>query len=152
MGALVPPDPLRAVFVPEGHLVVGRRLRHTPCFRSCSETVPVRTLLKLVIAGLIVHGAWRAGSARWVHFEFEERLRETAQFAVGSTEDELRIRALEIAANLQVPLSPDALRIRRDQNHVFIDATYTTDIEILPRYRYPWEFVVHVDAWSIALR
>lgn len=36
----------------------------------------------------------------------------------------------------------------REDGHTFIDASYSTQIEILPRYHYPREFDISVEAWS----
>jgi hypothetical protein len=111
----------------------------------------MRTLINLAIAGLIVHGVWRAGEVFMVYYEFRDGVRQTAQFAGDRTTDELRIRVLEIAKDLQVPLVPTDVAVRRDREHVFIDASYRSDIELLPNYHHPWDFKVNIDAWTIVL-
>ena len=35
----------------------------------------MRTLVKLVIAGLVIHATWRTGSAYWTYFSFREGLK-----------------------------------------------------------------------------
>ena len=110
----------------------------------------MRTLVKLVIAGLVIHATWRTGSAYWTYFNFREGLREIAQLSAGKPEGEVHRRAMAVASKLNVPIEPQQLIVTRQEEHTFIDASYKTDIEVLPRYRYPWEFKVNVDAWTIS--
>jgi len=109
----------------------------------------MRTLVKLVIAGLVVHASWRTGSAYWTYFNFREGLREVAQLSANKPEEEVHRRAMAVASKLNVPIAPEQLIVTRREEHTFIDASYKTEIEVLPRYRYPWEFEVIVDAWTI---
>lgn len=111
----------------------------------------MRTLIKLVIVGLILHATWRTGSAYKAYYEFQDELQQLAQFAAGRSEEELQNRALEIAAELKLPLLPEGVSVRRVDNRTYIDAVYNAPIEILPTRRYPWEFKVSVDAWSVAV-
>ena len=111
----------------------------------------MRTLVKLAIAGLILHATWRTGSAYMLNYEFQDQLQQLAQFAVGRSEEELQNRALEIASELKLPVQPEDVSVRRVDNHTYINAVYNAQIEILPTRRYPWEFKVSVDAWSVAV-
>ncbi|HEY7441681.1 MAG TPA: hypothetical protein VH701_04620 [Vicinamibacterales bacterium] len=109
----------------------------------------MRTLVKLVIVGLILHATWRTGSAYMGYYRFRDELQQLAQFGAGRSEPELANRALEIASELSLPVLPENVSVRRDDNHTFIDAVYKAQIEILPTRRYPWEFKISVDAWSV---
>jgi hypothetical protein len=109
----------------------------------------MRTIIKLIVAGLVVHATWRAGSAYWVYYQFRDGLRDVAQFSRGKSEQEIQKRAIEIASELDLLVQPEHIAVRRDQDHTFIDASYQTGIELLPAYHYPWEFNVKIDAWSI---
>ena len=109
----------------------------------------MRVLIKIVIAGLVVHATWRTGSVYWTFFNFKDGLREVAQLSSGKSEQEVHHRALEIASKLKVPIASEQITVTRQEDHTFIDASYKTKIEVLPRYWYPWEFTVNVDAWTI---
>jgi hypothetical protein len=108
-----------------------------------------RTVLKLAIVALLLHASWRSGMAAWRYYNFKDEVRATAQFSAGKSESELQSRVLEIAARWQVPVDADHVAVRHDQNHTTIDAVYTEKIEFLPTYRYPWEFKVNVDAFTL---
>lgn len=112
----------------------------------------MRTLIKLAIAALIVHGAWRAGTAYWKYYKFQDNLQATALFAGARSVPELHARVMELAAELDVPVMPDQVNVRQEKNFTFIDAAYTDQIEILPRYFYPWEFKVNVQAFSFSVK
>jgi hypothetical protein len=111
----------------------------------------MKTLIKLTIASLVIHATWRAGSAYWVYYQFRDNLQQVALFSAGQSEQEVHNRALEVASELKVPIEPEQIAVRRQDEHTFIDASYKTGIEVLPRYRYPWEFKLNVDAWSISI-
>ena len=104
-------------------------------------------LIKLAIVALIVHAAWRAGSAYWVFYHFEDAIQEVAQFGGGSTDEELRAKVMKTATDMEVPLRSDGIEIRKTQAKLFIDATYDTRLQLLPRYYYPWTFKASVSAW-----
>jgi hypothetical protein len=111
----------------------------------------MRTLIKLIIAGLVVHASWRAGSAYWVYYQFRDNLQQVALFSAGKSEQQVHTQAVEVASVLKVPIEPQQIAVKRQDQHTFIDASYKTDIEVLPSYRYPWEFKVNVEAWSISV-
>jgi hypothetical protein len=109
----------------------------------------MKTLIKLIIAALIVHGTWRAGMVYFRYYQFKDGVQQTAQFSGTRSEQDLHNRVVELARELQVPLDADRVTIRRQDNHTLIDATYDERIELLPRYFYPWQLRVNVDAFTI---
>jgi hypothetical protein len=111
----------------------------------------MRVLVKLVIAGLVLHGCWRAGTAYWKHYQFVDEVQATAQFGGKQAEHALHGRVLELAARLDIPLDPERLGIRRELNHTYITADYVRRVEILPRYFYPWNFSVNVNAFTLEM-
>jgi hypothetical protein len=109
------------------------------------------TLIKLVIAGLIIHGSWRAGTAYSKYYKFKDTLQVTAQFAGLRTVSELHARAMELATELEIPVKPEQVNVRQEKNFTYIDAAYTDQIEVLPSYFYPWEFKASVEAFSVTV-
>jgi hypothetical protein len=109
----------------------------------------MKTLIKLTIAAIVIHATWRAGTVYFRYYQFRDGLQQTAQFSGGRSENELRNRAYEIATQYEVPIAPEHIRVRREDNHTLIDASYEERIELLPRYYYPYQFKVSVDAFTI---
>ncbi len=127
-----------------------------------------RLLIKLAIAALVLNAAWRVGSTYLRYYQFEDALQELAQFGETRTDKQLCSQAMEKAANLDVPITAEAVTIRRGSNPVFncdkgfeggvmpsargtakifIDAVYVDQLRPLPGYRLDWEFKPSVSAW-----
>lgn len=109
----------------------------------------MKSLLRLVIAALIIHATWRAGTVYWRHYQFRDGVRQAAQFAGQRSDTELHGQVMELARANEIPLEPGRVQVRRVDNHTLIDASYTEAIELLPRYRYPWDFKVNVDTFTL---
>lgn len=110
----------------------------------------IKLLVKLLIAALVVHGSWRAGSVFWKYYKFRDNLQATALFAGHRSAPEIHARVMELATEFEVPVPADQVNVRREENYTVIDAAYTDRIEILPTYFYPWEFKVHVQAFTVS--
>lgn len=108
----------------------------------------MKTIIKLIVAALVVHATWRTSTVYMRYYEFKDQVHEAAQFSDRKPDSELHARVLTLAEQHQIPLAPEALNVRRQENHTLVDATYTEQIEVLPRYFYPWEFKVHVDTFT----
>ena len=127
-----------------------------------------RVLIKLVIAALVINATWRVGSTYLRYYQFEDALQELAQFGETRGDKQLCGQAMEKAINLEVPITSDALNIRRGANpiyncekgfeggvappatgaaKIFIDAAYTDVMQPFPGYRLNWEFKPSVSAW-----
>jgi hypothetical protein len=129
----------------------------------------VKTLLKIVIALVVLHGAFRIGDAYWDFYRFEDSLQQTAQFGERRSDKQLCDEAMESAVTFGVPISPAALTIFRGNNppyacdggpaavaagaakqpatQIRIEGAYMVQLQVLPGYGYPWEFKPAVKAW-----
>ena len=114
----------------------------------------MKTLIKLVIAALVVHATWRAGTVFWRYYSSRTGSQQTAQF-VGqrSRMASSTTRCWKLAQRAaRLPLDPDdASTVRRaGQPHAHrCDATPSRSSS-LPRYFYPWEFKVNVDVLTLS--
>ena len=109
----------------------------------------MKTIVKLVIAALIVNACWHAGASFLRYTKFKDEVQSTAQFASAKSDAELQARVVEIANQLQVPVLAENITVRRKQNHTMIDAVYVDHIEVVPTKLYSWEFKVNVDAFTV---
>jgi hypothetical protein len=128
----------------------------------------VKTLIKIALALLVLHAAFRIGSAYWTFYRFEDSLQQLAQFGDRQTEPQLCDGAMQTAANQGVPIDASHLVVRKGsappyncQNgptatessvpqpsaQLLIDGTYTEQIQVLPNYFYPWDFAPSVKVW-----
>ena len=128
-------------------------------------------LIKLALVALVLHGAWRIGSAYWTFYQFEDRLTQVAQFGDRKKDPELCREATDVATLLHVPVADEAVSVRRGGNPAFVcgkgyekggaqaglppgkitfEASYSENIQVLPGYLYPWTFRAHVEVWARA--
>jgi hypothetical protein len=128
----------------------------------------VKTLIKIVIALVVVHAAFRVGNAFWNYYRYEDALLQLAQFGDRSTEKQLCDQAMSTAAEYDVPITPAGLTVHKGTNPAYncedgatfvqagapglpssqmtIDGTYTERLQLFPGYYYPWEFKPSVSA------
>lgn len=122
----------------------------------------VKTLIKIAIALLVIHGAARVGYAFWNYYRYEDALLQIAQFADRSTERQVCDQAMSTAADYGVPIAATGLMVRKGNNPPYncedgptqiqggapgllsgqlsIEGAYTDRLQLLPGYFYPWEF------------
>ena len=109
----------------------------------------MRTVLKLLIAFLVIRAGWHAVPTYWKYRQFKSAVQEVAQFADDRSPAAVGSRVMEVAEELEVPLAREAVTVRNERDHVYIDATYTEQLEIVPRVFRSWTFVITVDARMI---
>ena len=106
----------------------------------------LKQVVKLVLAALIAHAAWRVGSEYLTHFRFREAVR-LASLAAGPSDGRLRDAILVEAEQRDIPLDGDRLAIARAERRIAVIGSYDKAIEVLPGYRYPWTFNWEVEVF-----
>lgn len=108
-------------------------------------------LLRLAVVICVAWAAWHAGFAAWQQFEFADQVSQIAQFGPDRDEEAVRDAVMDAAAKLGLPVTEGGVRIRRQAQpaHLYIDVSYTAQIEILPRYKYPWTFTTSAHGWFV---
>lgn len=106
----------------------------------------MRTLVKLVIAAMILNAAGRYGLSAWTHYNFRDSVQQTLLFGDNASPAELANEIMREAERQEVPLDPDELNVQQNGGVVTATATYVDRIELFPRYIYPktWEFDIEV--------
>lgn len=112
----------------------------------------MKTIIKLIIAALVVHATWRAGTAYLRFYEFKDDVTQIAQFGVNQTDNQLRDAIVDAAKRRDIVLDSDAVSVRRPNHHILIDASYIERVELAPRYFYPWDAKLHVDVLTLTLQ
>ena len=110
----------------------------------------IRLIIKLAIVALVANAAWRVGSAYVSFYRFKDAVTESAQFGGDKTEDQLRQRVLELAAEYELPVVEDRISVRKEETRTFLTGSYTQPVEVVPGYRYPWVFSWSVEALNLA--
>jgi hypothetical protein len=55
---------------------------------------------------------------------------------------------MELSVDYDIPLVADAVSIRREERHVFVEGKYTKQIEVAPNVPYEWPFTWSIDAMT----
>lgn len=110
----------------------------------------IRLIIKLAIAALVANAAWRVGSAYVSFYRFKDAVTETAQFGGDKSEDQLRQRVLELAAEYELPVTEDGVTVRKEETRTYMAGAYTQRIEVVPGYRYPWVFSWNIETLNLS--
>jgi hypothetical protein len=111
----------------------------------------MKAIIQLLIAALILHATWRAGTVYLRYYEFKDDVTQIAQFGVRQSDNELRNGVVDAAKRRDIALTADDVSVRRQNRHIIIDANYVEQVELVPRYFYPWDAKVHVDVLTLVL-
>ena len=110
----------------------------------------VKLFIKLALSALITNAVWHIGSAYVTFYRFKDAVTETAQFGSERPIAEIQERVMALASRHDIPLDKSDVTVRRDEgNHTYIDGSYVQPLDLLPGYRYPWSFALHVDVFTI---
>jgi hypothetical protein len=105
----------------------------------------IKTLVRLAFVALVANAAWQFVTVYWAHIKFSDAVESATQFRGDKTDAVLRARILELAAQLDVPVSNEDLTIQVVNNHTLVDSSYTRRVEFVPGFSYSWPFTVHTD-------
>jgi hypothetical protein len=103
-----------------------------------------RKLLNLAVIVLIVHAGWKIGPVFVRHFNFKDQVTEIARFSARRSAADVKQQVLALAERDGVPLDQRALTVQKSGEFVRVDASYSENLEILPRYYYPHEFTISI--------
>lgn len=109
----------------------------------------MKTIIKLVIAGIILNACARGGQAAWQYYQLKDAAQQTLIFGADATMRQLHDQIMRRAAEFEVPLPGEGLEIERDGQRTLAKAAYTQQVELFPRYFYPFTFSFSVDALSV---
>jgi hypothetical protein len=106
----------------------------------------LKTILKLIIVALVLHGVYQGGRAAWRYYQLKDSAQQAIIFGGGATTGQLHAQILEEAVELGIPLQPENLEVHRAGQRTSVAAHYTQSVEVLPNYRYPVDLSFNVDA------
>jgi hypothetical protein len=105
----------------------------------------IRLIIKLAIVGLIVFAVLKIGPVFWTNLRYKDALAEVAKFASKRTIADVQEKSRKIAADLEIPSTPNEITVAKKETVTIIDTRYTEQLEYFPKRYYPWEFVIHVE-------
>ena len=109
----------------------------------------IKSIVKIIIAVLLANAIWRIASAYISYYKFQDAVQEYSIRTSGKSDDVVKGRVAELAAQYEEPVDADAINVRRDEQHTYIDFSYTKPVAVVPGYEYQWPFSVKVDGYVI---
>ncbi|MGH9386761.1 MAG: hypothetical protein ACRD2N_21025 [Vicinamibacterales bacterium] len=110
------------------------------------------TLIKLVVAALILNAAARAGLAAFDHYRFTDAAKEAMVFAPNATDAQLVQSVARIARTHDVPITEDDITLRHDGPDIIVEFSYAKDVNLVPSlYTKRWSFSPSISVRSLRL-
>ena len=109
----------------------------------------IKSLIKILIAVALANALWHAASAYISYYKFQDAVSEQAIHSNGRSESQIRDKVIELAMTYGEPIDPDAVTVRRDEEHTIVETSYTKPVALFPGYEYQWPFSLKVDAFVI---
>lgn len=109
----------------------------------------MKTLFKLAIALLVAHALVRFVPPYWSFTQFRWALKENASQWREHSDQMVTEEVLQLARKHNVPITGQHVQVRREGDHLFVEVTYTDQIEFIPTMKRDWRFAADVDAWTL---
>lgn len=110
----------------------------------------MKTLIKLIIAAVIVNAAYRAGSTYLKYYQFKDETAQMILFGQAETLPDLKRQIVGEAMKRDVPLEEDDVMVTREGTRTLAEVSYTENVEVFPRYLYPVNFSFSAEAYGVA--
>jgi hypothetical protein len=115
----------------------------------------MKTILKLAFVALLANAGWHAWLVYSTYFKFKDAVESAA--SPGRAVEEIRARVFEIASQYDVPLTDDALSIRREnpavgEQQTVVDGSYPARVDVAPGASIPVTLTFHVTNGSIRIK
>ena len=112
----------------------------------------VRTILKSVFAIWGIYLAWSIGPVYLAYREFKVEAADVTRVGGRGRERVLVAEVAELADRVGVPVAREAIKVRKEGNHTYLEVTYTEDLRFAPLVSYPWTFSINVDGLAVKPR
>ena len=110
----------------------------------------MKTLIKLIIAAVVVNAAYRGGSTYLKYYQFKDETQQMILFGQAEQVGDLTKQILGEATKRDVPLDADDVMVTREGTRTLAEVSYTENVEIFPRYFYPVSFSFNAEAYGVA--
>lgn len=111
-----------------------------------------RLTIKLVIAGLLAHAAYRVVPPFVNYMKFRDAAQEAVSYqntvsfsGRRQSPDQLLDKLAKLADDNNVPLNREDFQLTLTTTATTLDARYTVQLEFFPRHYKPYEFVIHAE-------
>ena len=112
--------------------------------------LPMKTVIKLLVALAIVNGVVRVGLAEMKYYQFKDQSQQLVTFEEDAPVADIQNQLVESAANLELPIASDDIEVTREGQYTRATASYTQPVEVFPNYTYTMQFQFTVEGVKFA--
>jgi len=102
----------------------------------------MKTLIKIVIAIVLLTAAFQAARAAMANYQFEDAVHEGLLFNPRASESEIVDMVLKTALEYDLPVEANNVTVREARQDLIVEITYTTKVDLVPGI-YSTEFTFH---------
>jgi hypothetical protein len=109
----------------------------------------MKAIVKLLVTAVVLNAAARSGWVAFNYYQFKDAAQEAVTFGGQEQPAQIQGHILKKAAELELPVGPEAVVVSRDGLRTRAEAAYTQVVELFPNYKYPVDLSFSVDAVSL---
>jgi hypothetical protein len=109
----------------------------------------MKSVLKLLLMLAVLNAVFHTGRAAMTYYQLKDATEQMLTFGSQTSTAQLQARILDKAGEMDVPLQPEDLEVKRDGARTSASASYTQPVEVFPSYQYPMKFSYTVEAYSL---
>lgn len=109
----------------------------------------IKAAIKILAGIIILNGLYRTGVVAWDYFRLKDEAQQIILFGARTSTEDLHSRIMAKAEELDVPLEPENLDVRREGSRTFAFAAYEQPLEYFPNAIYPLDLSFTVDAFVV---
>ena len=111
----------------------------------------MKTILKLLVAAIIINACARGGFAAVRYYQFKEAAQQAVLFGAANTTTDIQQLIVSRAKELNLPVDPAKVIVQRQGGRTWADAAYSQRVEFFPNQLYPVDFSFSVEGHSMIL-
>jgi hypothetical protein len=109
----------------------------------------MKTVVKLLLMLAVLYAVVHAAYAAMTYYQLKDATEQMLTFGSETSTSQLQSRIAEKAAELDLPVQPEDVHVRRQGARTTASASYTQPVEVFPNYMYPMKFSYSVEAYSL---
>lgn len=113
----------------------------------------MKTIIKIVVALMLLTAAFNASRAALFSYQFQDAVHDQLVFNPRATDEQIVEEILKIANQMGVPIEEENIAIRPVGLDLNVDMSYTTNVVLVPGvYSRDWTFTPSTSTRMLAVR
>jgi len=109
----------------------------------------IKTGIKLALLALVANATWHLFVAFSAHYKFRDAAQYAAQNRGEKTDEQLHDLIVNLAAEADLAIPPEAVVVKHVGLTTSVTASYTQTLELVPSRPYPVPFSFRIDTYSL---